>query len=423
MKMRKYTAPDMRTALRQVRAEHGPDALILWTRRAAGVVELTVATDPEAAAHAESLAPPLRAVAGDPVPVPSRPASAPMSALKPPAADRPDDTVVSLSPKSVPSAALSAAPVPMPAGPAIDGELKALRRLLETQLAALAWNDLTRRSPVTAELLRETAALGLDRSLALGILEGIAATEDLSLARRGALDALRDRIPLIGDRWTEQGGTLVLAGPAGSGKTSALASIAARWVLRHGPAGAVLVSAGDHRFGAFEHLSRLGRLLGVPTYQIDDAAGLPELLGRLREHRLVLVDTPSAALRGEEADAYDRSITALRASGTVAVTLPATMQASALRMTAARYARLGATACIATRLDEAASLGGLLSAVIGSALPLAYVTDGTSLPDALRPARAEDLVALAVELVQRHGTAADEDLLSCRMAGGRDAAS
>ena len=75
------------------------------------------------------------------------------------------------------------------------------------------------------------------------------------------------------------------------------------------------------------------------------------------------------------------------------------------------------TACIATRLDEAASLGGLLSAVISAALPLVYVTDGTRLPDDLRPARSDELVALAVALQERHGNAADEDLLVSRLEG------
>jgi flagellar biosynthesis protein FlhF len=67
MKMQKYTAPDMRTALRKVRTDHGPDALILFTRRAAGVVELTVATDPEAAARVGALTPARQVVGGEPL--------------------------------------------------------------------------------------------------------------------------------------------------------------------------------------------------------------------------------------------------------------------------------------------------------------------------------------------------------------------
>lgn len=427
MKMQKYTAPDMRTALRKVRAAHGPDALILFTRRAAGVVELTVATDAEAAAGVGSLTALPRAVGAEqgmasPRPVP------PVRSIPALAEGRPD-AALPVEARAVAATAsdvvAEGAPVagPLVASPAvgrhdgIDGELKALRRLLETQLAALAWNDLTRRSPVTAELLRDFAALGLDRTFAQDLMAAVTPSDDLTAARREAQQVLLGRLPITADRWSEQGGVLAVVGPAGAGKTQAVAAIAARWVLRHGPSGAALVSAGDPRFGAFDQLARMGRLLGVPTYQLDSAAELPALLSRLRDQRLVLVDTGAPPAGAASAEAAAAAVTALRTVAEVAVTLPATSQAAALKRTAARYAALGATAAIATRLDEAESLGGLLSALSGAALPLAYTLHGTRLPDDLRPARAEDLLEQASALVARHGTVADEDLLISRFEG------
>ncbi|MCX7050627.1 MAG: hypothetical protein NTV91_01980, partial [Proteobacteria bacterium] len=393
MKMQKYTAPDMRSALRKVRSEHGPDALILWTRRTAGVVELTVATDPEAVANAEILTQAARAAGADTVAIPVRSVSRP----------------VAVPPAIIPPAVAGSA--------AIDSELKSLRHLLETQLAALAWNDLTRRAPVKASLMRELASLGLDRELGASLLESVTSTDELDRARQQVLAAFSGRLLTIDDRWTTRGGVLSLVGSPGAGKSSAVAGIAARWVLRNGPNGAVLVSAGDPRFGAFEQLARLGRLLGIPTYQVEEIEALPALLTRLGEQRLVLVDTGATGSRSDDPSVEERNFATLRSIGSIAAVLPATLQATAARQIAARYARWGVTACIATRLDEAASLGGLLSAVITAALPLVYVTDGTRLPDDLRPARSDELVALAVALQERHGNAADEDLLVSRLEG------
>jgi len=393
MKMQKYTAPDMRSALRKVRSEHGPDALILWTRRTAGVVELTVATDPEAVANAEILTQATRAAGADTVAIPVRSVSRP----------------VAVPPAIIPPAVAGSA--------AIDSELKSLRHLLETQLAALAWNDLTRRAPVKASLMREFASLGLDRELGASLLESVTSDDELDRARQQVLAAFSGRLLTNDDRWTTRGGVLSLVGSPGSGKSSAVAGIAARWVLRNGPNGAVLVSAGDPRFGAFEQLARLGRLLGIPTYQVEEIEALPALLTRLGEQRLVLVDTGATGSRSDDPSVEERNFATLRSIGSIAAVLPATLQATAARQIAARYARLGVTACIATRLDEAASLGGLLSAVISAALPLVYVTDGTRLPDDLRPARSDELVALAVALQERHGNAADEDLLVSRLEG------
>jgi flagellar biosynthesis protein FlhF len=402
MKIQKFSASDMRSALRKVRAAHGPDVVILETRRADGMVELTIATDAEAALDAGSLTPQLRVAGGASVPL-----------------HRP--TVTTVVATSVPVAVPVATITPLPAVAAgvegVDGELKALRRLLETQLAALAWNDLTRRAPVAAELMRQLAELGLERGLAASIVDAVPPGNDLEFARRTAFGTLRARIATTGDRWAEQGGTLVFVGPAGAGKTTALTALAARWILRHGAEGAALVCAGDTRFGAYEHLARIGRLLGLPTYCVDDLAELPTLLARLGDRRLVLVDTAAAAPRGPAAEATSEALSALRGIAEIVVTLPATTQASTLRTAATRYAQLGASACIATRLDEATTLGGLVSAMVEAGLPLAYVADGTRIPDDLRPARAEDVVSLAVALAERHGATADEELLARRLGG------
>ena len=45
MKIKHYKAPDMRTALRQVKDAQGPDAVILSSRRIAGGVEVVAAVD------------------------------------------------------------------------------------------------------------------------------------------------------------------------------------------------------------------------------------------------------------------------------------------------------------------------------------------------------------------------------------------
>jgi len=49
MKIKRYTAPDMRTAMRQVREDQGPDAVILSSKRIDDVVEIVAQTAPAAA--------------------------------------------------------------------------------------------------------------------------------------------------------------------------------------------------------------------------------------------------------------------------------------------------------------------------------------------------------------------------------------
>ena len=94
--------------------------------------------------------------------------------------------------------------------------------------------------------------------------------------------------------------------------------------------------------------------------------------------------------------------------------LAASTQAGAIDETVRRFAPARPTSCVLTKVDEAVTLGGLLSVLIRTRLPITYISDGQRVPEDLRPARAEELVAAAVQLAQTNGAAADEDLLKRR---------
>jgi len=459
MNIRRFIAPDMRSAFAKVRDELGPDVVILSTRRVKGQIELTVAADQSAPADSAATALPVAqtaaaanpgirrpvfpTVTADGMPVAPRPvserpinpksfearaAAEPVARAKP--AARPSVQAVGAAPPTV--GALGAidadiAPVlalsnveALPADTresvaALDGEIKALRRLLEMQLASLAWNDLSRRSPAVAELSRELAELGFTRELVKDILSSLPAVEELHGVRQSAMAALAARIPVRGDEWVEKGGVVALVGPAGSGKTTALAALAARWVMRNGTGSAALISAGDTRFGGREALGRLGRLVGLPVFSVGEMRELPALLNKLGERRLILIDTPARSIRSAD---FDQHLAGLREGGErlqFALALSAASQAATIREIAMAHQPLGALSCIITHVDECTSLGGLLSTVIERDIPVAYTMEGSRLLDDLRPARAETLLESAIGLARRHGATADEEMLARRM--------
>ena len=64
MKIKRFVAKDMRTALTEVKEFLGPDAIILSNKKVAGGVEIVAAVDPEAA-PAKAQAAQVEAVASD----------------------------------------------------------------------------------------------------------------------------------------------------------------------------------------------------------------------------------------------------------------------------------------------------------------------------------------------------------------------
>ena len=351
-----------------------------------------------------------------PAPVSHAPAAAPAAVKAVPnrreptlniGQDADDDTVVRLSTAATATSA--------PASDTTGAELKTLRRMLETQLAQLAWNDLTRRAPAHVEILRELTEIGISPDLSDYILKQLPEKVELSAARRFAISGLSQYLRVTGDRWLENGGHVAFIGATGVGKTTTLAKLAVRWVLRHGPRDLALVGCDTVRIGAQDQIQSLGQLLGVPVYTPDTFESLPTLLSRLNDrHRLILIDTPGSSLRDAQLASRLSVLSNCASQLETALVLGASTQAGALEETVKRFAPANPASCVLTKLDEAASLGGALSALIRARLPVSYLSEGQRVPEDLRPARSLELVSAAVRLAKASGAAADEDLLRRR---------
>jgi flagellar biosynthesis protein FlhF len=308
-----------------------------------------------------------------------------------------------------------ATPAAAQSSDAMGNELRTLRRMLETQLAQLAWNDLTRRAPVHVEILRELTEIGISQELSDYIIKQLPEKVELGFARRFAIAGLSQYLLVTGDRWLENGGRVAFIGATGVGKTTTLAKLAVRWVLRHGPRDIALVGSDTVRIGAQDQIQSLGQLLGVPVYTPENFESLPTLLSRLGDrHRMILIDTPGSSARDGQLASRLGVLSNCASQMETALVLAASTQAGAVEETVKRYAPANPACCVLTKVDEAASLGGALSVLIKARLPVSYMSEGQRVPEDLRPARALELVSTAVRLAKASGAAADEDLLRRR---------
>jgi len=409
MRIQRYIAKDMRSALSQVREAMGPEAVILSTGTIGDQVEVVAAIDVEVArefAAPRGAAPLTQNETIEHTPV--RRASSQLS-----------EALVPRTPVAPAAATAAAAPAAPPAGEhsELANEVKDMRRMLEAQLATLAWNDMSRRSPLQAAMLKELAQIGITQDLASSLARKIPPSLNFSAARRFALATIARTVQVTGDRWLETGGRIAFAGPAGAGKTTLLAKLAARWVLRHGPRRVALVSADAVRIGAHEQMHMLGRLLGVTAHTVYDVAELPDLLDALSGQQLVLIDTAGASPRDPDLARRLRLMNQANAQIETSLVIPASIQAGAIEEAMKLFAVARPGSCVITKIDEAVSLGGVLSALVRHKLPVAYVSDGQRVPEDLQPARAHSLVSRAVEIASRNGASADDEVMQRRITG------
>jgi flagellar biosynthesis protein FlhF len=409
MQVKRFFAADMRQAMKLVRDELGADASIIANRRVAGGVELTAALDyqipaaPSRQPNAE-LESELRKTQ-------ARIASAQTELSTRAKADAgKDGQLFAASGKAAPERAVAPArQIPQPVAAALPAgdqqmlaamrfELHGLRELIEVQLGSIAWGQLQTRKPQQASLWRRLQRMGVSAELARALLEKVATISEPRQAWRMLLAHLAHAIATVPTEPLEEGGVIALVGPAGMGKTTTLAKLAARYVLKYGAQNIALVSMDSYRIGAQEQLKTLGRILNVSVTHVDPGQSLTQALAPLARRKVVLIDT--AGLPASD-PALRMQLETLAGRGVKAknyLVLAATSQSQVLKAAYHSYKHCGLAGCILTKLDEATSLGEVLGLAISQRLPVAYVADGPRIPDDLQLARSHQLVSRAVSL-------------------------
>lgn len=406
MKIKRFVAPGMRQAMQQVRDDQGPEAVILSTRRLEEGIEIIAAIDydealvREAAVHAM---PPVAAAAPMP-PATAEPASEPAAPLTPPAHAEP---AARPARHATPSMQDILAQLARPAesiseaSPMIRDmrqELGNLREMLETQLASLAWNDMDRRHPMQTGVLRQLTRMDIDVDIAQIVAATLPADLSVDQARYLPLGLLAQRMTAGNRQLSKLEGVLAMVGPTGVGKTTTLAKLAAHAVVHHGADQVVLISTDHYRIGAGAQLGHYARLLGVPVYEVQDSNELCALVARLRDRRVVLVDSAGMGAHDPHLAGQLDILRAAQPRMHAILVLAANAQAQALDDAVRAFLPLQPSGCILTKLDEAPRLGGALSVLIRHGLKLDFTTDGQRVPEDIAAADVRKLVCRAAQV-------------------------
>jgi flagellar biosynthesis GTPase FlhF len=280
-------------------------------------------------------------------------AAAPVTASPAPA---PAFVAEPLAPAPAPAAA------PTPAPPATHPEAERVVHAL-------------RRAGITPPFAEQLVAEAADHGLPFADAEHAAALRPLvvrALARR------LDVAPLRGP------GAVAVVGAGGSGKTA----VVARLATAYASAGRlpVAVIALRPKDGGAE-LARLLAPAGVPLSATDDVDGAGARIANLRRGALVLVDTPALPPRaGSERDQLSAELGRLGLDE-VHLALPAVLAGEVARDLLASARELGANRLAVTHADATARLGMALELAAEARTPVSYLADTAG----VRPAAADDL--------------------------------
>ena len=302
--------------------------------------------------------------------------------------------------------------------PALDEvkvELKNLRNLMQSQLNVLEWERYNQRHPVRSVLLNLMTDLGLGTDICEMIFTELGQfNEDPHKVWQQALGLLAKSIPIAEEDILSKGGRIALVGSTGVGKTTTIAKLAARFAHTHGNRSVALITTDNFRIGAQEQLQHFARMLEIPLLTANDSDELADRLKMLTDKKLVLIDT--AGMSQTDVSLSERFHTLHTGSPEIEpyLVLSANMQLGALNETVKNFSKTQLAGTIVTKLDESASLGGIITTAIRHNLPLSYCGIGQRVPEDLKIAKNHNIVSKAVSLMQKYGEQVDKETLAYR---------
>ncbi len=298
----------------------------------------------------------------------------------------------------------SASPAQVSGG--VEDELRSLRRLMGRMMHT------QQVGPVSASALGEPLAEAylkmveaeVDRDLADEVVSQVRQAlgrdelSDASLVRSASLNALAEAIPVAkpGRGRTHDGPlTIALVGPTGVGKTTTIAKLAAAYKLRRGQR-VGLITTDTFRIAAVEQLRTYASIISVPLRVVMSPAEMAAACRAMADCDVVLIDTAGRSPRdGQKVEELSAYLDAAQPDETHLV-LSATAGLSALRSAASGFSMASPDRVLFTKLDEAESVGTVISMVHKLGLPLSFVTTGQEVPDHIEPGRADRLARLVL---------------------------
>lgn len=189
---------------------------------------------------------------------------------------------------------------------------------------------------------------------------------------------------------------IALVGPAGVGKTTTAAKLAARAKMAR--KSVALVSCDSFRVGAMDQLQKYAELMEATFHSVTTQDELLEILGK-ETADVIIVDTSGRAVQADATEALlGASDVRVAASSSrrveVLLCVPASLRANDAARAHRDFAAAQPTGLVVTKTDETDTPAGILHAAFATRLPVTTICNGQRVPEDIHGATDENVGAL-----------------------------
>jgi flagellar biosynthesis protein FlhF len=250
-------------------------------------------------------------------------------------------------------------------------------------------------------LYQQTLAQGVDRLIASELIDEIKripAAQDLVTS--GDLEAhLKSIIEDMGVRTDRNAfvkgkpNIVALVGTTGVGKTTTIAKLAALQTNRHQKQVAV-ITIDNYGLSANEQLKSYARIIGIPLETAVNNAELKRAIKKYKHKDLIFIDTPGINPNNQsqirELKACFTKLPELEKHLVVSV---ATKEKDLVEISQA-FQEVGVQRLLFTKIDESKTYGNMLNLLIRTNIPLSFLSCGRRVPDDIEAGSIQKLVDL-----------------------------
>ncbi len=240
----------------------------------------------------------------------------------------------------------------------------------------------------------------VDETVCIELMKGVRriATSNMSLFNKGfkaCLNQVLEQSGIISGRVKiikEKPKLVAIIGSTGVGKTTTIAKLAASAKIREASKRVGLITLDNNRIGAVEQLRVYARIAGLPLKVALNRNELKKYIDDSTDYDLVFIDTPGINQFNKTHINGLKEIFPKSHDIEFHLALSATTSDKTLKEILENFKDFNPQKLIFTKLDECMTYGAILNQMFRSKIPVSYLTTGQQIPEDIEAACVPSLV-------------------------------